>query len=130
MKKLLSLMLALMLCFGLAACGGNESGSGSTDGGIVVTDDALKPLAEVYNSLAPVYNEVYEAAEANGWLEDEQTAAELQALGGTLSYVSTGLTEDSSILENADIDGLVTQLQGLLPAIESLKERVSVPYGE
>lgn len=94
----------------------------------VVTDEALKPLAQAYNELAPVFNDAYEAAQANGWLADEQTAAEFEALTGTLSYIGSGLTDDPSKLEGADLDGLVEQLQQLAPALNELAQRVSVPY--
>ena len=43
----------------------------------VVTDEALIPVANAVNEVVPIFNEVYELAEANGWLEDEQTATEL-----------------------------------------------------
>ncbi len=100
------------------------------DGAGVVTDEALKPLAEAYNQVAPLYNEAYDAAEANGWLNDEQTAAEIEAMNDTLSYIASGLTEDPAKLENADIPALVEQLEQLSPAFQELLERVSVPYGE
>lgn len=141
MKKLLSLLLALAVCVSLAACGGGSSGSGGTptdggdtgvaadDGGTgVVTDDALKPLAEVYNKIAPLYNEAYDNAEANGWMEDEQTAAEIQALGATLGPIGAGLAGESDALESADVEGMAAQLEELIPSVEELVERVSVPY--
>lgn len=107
--------------------GGSEDEPAS--GTAVVTGEALKPLAEVYNEIAPSYNELYETAEANGWMEDEQTAAEIQALGATMSYIGAGLTEDPSILEDVDIDGLTEQLGQFPAAMEEIAERVSVPYG-
>lgn len=129
MKKLVSLLLALMMCASLAACGGGDEPTPTDNAGTgVVTDEALKPLAEAYNKLAPIYNEAYENAEANGWMEDEQTAAELQALGGTLSGIGAGLSGESDMLEGADIDGLVKTLEGLVPSVEELAQRVSVPY--
>lgn len=94
-----------------------------------VTDEALKPLANAYNDLVPVFNEVYEAAEANGWLADEQTSAELDAVYGIVTYVGSGLSDDPSKLEDADLDGLVGQLQQFGPALEEIGQRVSVPYG-
>lgn len=129
MKKLLALLLALMMCASLAACGGGDEPASSDEGGAgVVTDEALKPLAEVYNKIAPIYNEAYENAETNGWMEDEQTAAEIQALSAMLGPVGTGLAGESDMLDGADIEGLTTQLEELIPAIEELAERVSVPY--
>lgn len=116
MKKLCSLLLALVMCASLVACGGSD-------------DEQLKKLAEVYNQVAPIYNEAYTTAEENGWLADEQTAAELNGLSGMLSYIGSGLTEDSSKFEDADIDALIEQLEVLRPAVEELVQRVSVPYG-
>lgn len=117
LKKLCSLLVALMMCASLAACGGSD-------------DAQLKKLTEAYNQVAPLYNEAAAAAEENGWLADEQTAIELEALSATLSYIGSGLTEDSSKLEDADINGLIEQLEGLRPAVEELVQRVSVPYGD
>lgn len=128
MKKLLSLLLALIMCASLAACGGGDDATSDDGGTGVVTDEALKPLAEAYNKIAPIYNEAYENADANGWMEDEQTAAELQTLGATLSGIGAGLTGESDMLEGADIDGMVETLEGLVPAVQELAERVSVPY--
>lgn len=145
MKKIGSLVLALAMCVSLAACSGDdlESDAGtaepvnasSTDSSTdseenVVTDEALKPLAEAYNEVAPVFNDVYTTAEANGWLNDEQTAAELDALTGVLSYIASGLTDDPSKLEDADIDALIEQLQVFGSGLEEMTERVSVPYGD
>lgn len=94
-----------------------------------VTDEALKPLANAYNELVPVFNEVYEAAEANGWLADEQTSAELDAVYGMVTFVGSGLTDDPSKLDSVtDMDGLVEQLQQFVPALEEIGQRVSVPY--
>lgn len=98
-------------------------------GETVVTDEALKPLANTYNELASIYNEVYPAAEANGWLADEQTSAELDAVYGVITFVGSGLTDDPSKLDSIeDMDGLVEQLQQFAPALEEIGQRVSVPY--
>lgn len=98
-------------------------------GATVVTDEALKPLANAYNDLVPIFNEVYEAAEANGWLADEQTSAELDAVYGMITFVGSGLSDDPSKLDSVeDMDGLVAQLQQFVPALEEIKERVSAPY--
>lgn len=111
--------------------GADEGGSEAepASGEAVVTDESLAPLAEVYNKMAPVYNEIYENAEANGWLDDEQTAAELQGLTAILGMVGSGLTEDPSLLEDADTDALIEQLEVMYGAFGELSERVSVPYG-
>lgn len=117
MKKLCSFLLALVMCASLVACGGSDNAQ-------------LKKLTEVYNQVAPLYNEAATTAEENGWLADEQTAAELEALSATLSYIGSGLTEDSSKLEDADINALIEQLEVIRPAVEELVQRVSVPYGD
>lgn len=44
-----------------------EGGGDAATDETVVTDGALKPLANAYNELANIYNEVYTTAEANGW---------------------------------------------------------------
>ncbi len=98
-------------------------------GGSVVTDEALKPLANVYNELVPAFNEVYETAEANGWLADETTSAELDAAYGLITYVGSGLSDDPSKLEDTDLNALVEQLQQFGTALEEISGRVSVPYG-
>lgn len=116
MKKTVSLLLALLMCFSLVACGD----SGKTNG-----NDALTKL---YNELATLYNDASAAAEENGWAEDGQTALEIQVVGATLSGIGAGL-EDPSLLEGVDTNELVAQLEQLKPALEELIERVSVPYG-
>ena len=127
MKKLTAFLLALVMCLGLAACGGDVSVSGdSSDTGI--TNEQVATLTEVYNQIAPVYNAVYVAAEENGWLADEQTAAELDAVAGTMSVIGTALTEDLSMLEGADIDALPELLLQFVPELEAMAERVSVPF--
>lgn len=133
MKKVSAVLLALLLCLALAACG-TESGSGvsaaSIPEGADITKDQLKKLAEAYNALAPNYNKALEDAEANGWMDDEKTAAELQALGATMTMVSQALTEDLTILNGADIDGIIATLESLPDAVQELADRVSEPYGE
>lgn len=108
---------------------GSEAAAASGEA-LDVTDEALKPLADEYNKIAPLFNELYGTAEANGWLEDEATAAELQGLTGLLSFIGAGLTEDPSLLEDTDFDELIEKLETeIVPAIETVSERVSVPYG-
>ena len=95
----------------------------------VVTDEALIPVANAVNEVVPIFNEVYELAEANGWLEDEQTATELQTVMGTLTFTQSALTDDPSKLENVtDFDALANSILQLAPALEEIAERVSVPY--
>lgn len=129
MKKALSLLLALAMCACLAACGGGDAPADSSGGTGIVTDETLKPLAEAYNKLAPLYNEAYEKAEANGWMEDEMTATEIQALAAMLGPIGASLTGGSDALEGADIEETTATLEGLVPAVEELVERVSLPYG-
>lgn len=102
-------------------------------GAPVVTDEALKPLANVYNELANIYNEVYPVAEANGWLADEKTATELNVVSGMLLDIGAGLSGEPSILDGADeekLAAMVEQLQNMVPALEEIGERVSVPYAD
>lgn len=95
-----------------------------------ITDEALIPLTKTFNELVPIFNEVYSLAEGNGWMADEQTALELQTVNGMLTFINSALTEDQSLLEDVDIDDMVEQLQQFGPALEEIKERVSVPYGD
>ena len=104
-----------------APCEGSEGAASSEE---------LKALAEVYNELAPVYNAICETAESNGWLEDEQTSTELQALTGMLTSIGSGLTEDPSVFEGVDINSMIEELEQLAPALEELYERVCAPYGD
>lgn len=153
MKKFLALLLALMMVFCLAACGSEEpagpdveeeaagevaenedtedppeSAQAADNTGAEISDEQLAALTEAYNQVAPLYNEAYTAAEANGWLADEQTAAEIEALNDTLGFIGHALTEDLTALDGSDFDTLTTTLQGFVPALEELVTRVSVPY--
>lgn len=96
----------------------------------VVTDEALIPVANALNEVVPIFNEVYATAETNGWLEDEQTATELQTVMGTLTYTQSGLTDDPSKLENVtDFGELADSILQLGDALSEIADRVSVPYG-
>ena len=106
--------------------GGNEIAADNE--GTSITDEQMNTLTTLYNQLAPVYNQAYTDAEANGWLNDELTATELNAVAGTLGTIGTALTEDLSMLEGVDIDALVTSMQEMVPALNELAERVSVAY--
>lgn len=103
------------------AAGGEEEG---------ITDEQIAALTEVYNQIAPLYNEVYAAAEKNGWLADEQTAAELDAVGGTMGVVGQALTEDLSMLEDADVDALPEALLQFVPELEKMAEKFAAPYAK
>ena len=103
------------------AAGGEETG---------ITDEQIATLTEVYNEIAPLYNEVYAAAEKNGWLADEQTAVELDAVAGVMNVVGTALTEDLSMLEDADVDALPEALLQFVPELEKMAEKFAAPYAK
>ena len=146
MKKFLALLLAMMMLLSLAACGSDtsadeedstpaqeeeqpaESATVADNADAEISDEQLQALTEAYNAVAPIYNEAYTAADENGWMDDEQTAAEIQALSGTLSYVGTALTEDLTMLDGSDFDALTASLQELVAPTQELLDRVSVPY--
>jgi len=139
MKKLTALLLALTMCLALAACGGDVSGDVSVNddsavvadnSGTSITDEQIKTLAEAYNQIAPLYNEVYVAAEKNGWLNDEQTAAEINAVGSTMGVIGTALTEDISMLEGADVDALPELLLQFVPELEKMAQKVAAPFAQ
>ena len=122
MKRLLTLTLALVMSLSLTACGGSDD-----DGRI--SDEKLAELTEAYNNVAVPYNEIANLVNENGWMADEQTNAEMNALNSTLGTVGTALTEDISMLDGADVDALIASLSDELPgALAELKDRVSVPY--
>ena len=86
-------------------------------------------LTAAYNNVAVPYNEIATAVNENGWMNDEQTAAEMKALSDTLGFIGKGLTEDISLLDGSDFDALIDYLENEFPpALEELSERVSVPY--
>lgn len=148
MKKILALLLSLMLALSLAACGGDdttdtpededpapvtdEAGTPDEDEEVPegrITDEQLAALTAAYNNVAVPYNEIATAVNENGWMNDEQTAAEMKALSDTLGFIGKGLTEDISLLDGTDFEALIDKLENeLLPAMDELSERVSVPY--
>ena len=147
MKKILALLLSLMLVLSLAACGGDDTTDTTVDEEPVVTDEAETPaedeevpegritdeqladLTAAYNNVAVPYNEIATAVNENGWMNDEQTAAEMKALSDTLGFIGKGLTEDISLLDGSGFDALIDYLENEFPpALEELSERVSVPY--
>ena len=148
MKKILALLLSLMLALSLAACGGDDTTDTSEDEDPApvtdeaetpdedeevpegrITDEQLAALTAAYNNVAVPYNEIATAVNENGWMNDEQTAAEMKALSDTLGFIGKGLTEDISLLDGTDFEALIDKLENeLLPAMDELSERVSVPY--
>ena len=148
MKKILALLLSLMLVLSLAACGGDDTSDTPVDEDSVsvtdesktpdedekvpegrITDEQLADLTAAYNNVAVPYNEIATAVNENGWMNDEQTAAEMKALSDTLGFIGKGLTEDISLLDGSDFDALIDYLENEFPpALEELSERVSVPY--
>ena len=148
MKRLLTLTLALVMSLSLTACGGSDdagssdeidvsvSASQSTEDGSGdasvpegrISDEKLAELTEAYNNVAVPYNEIANLVNENGWMADEQTKAEMNALNSTLETVAAALT-DTSKLDGADVDALIASLSDELPgALAELKDRVSVPY--
>ena len=148
MKKILALLLSLMLALSLAACGGDDTTDTPEDEDPApvtdeaetpdedeevpegrITDEQLAALTAAYNNVAVPYNEIATAFNENGWMNDEQTAAEMKALSDTLGFIGKGLTEDISLLDGSDFDALIDYLKNEFPpALEELRERVSVPY--
>lgn len=96
----------------------------------VAVDEELIVLTEAYNEAVPLFNDLYETAAANGWLDDEETAAGFQELNDSLIYIASGLTEDPSLLEDTDIDGLIDLLNQFIAEYENIAEQVSIPYGD
>ena len=148
MKKILALLLSLMLVLSLAACGGDDTTDTPVDEDPApvtdeaetpaedeevpegrITDEQLADLTAAYNNVAVPYNEIATAVNENGWMNDEQTAAEMKALSDTLGFIGKGLTEDISLLDGSGFDALIDYLENEFPpALEELSERVSVPY--
>ena len=150
MKKPIYLLLALTMCVSLSACGGDESSSTNVSSESSVsaaadepevspedsdsdtadgpTDEQLNTLTEAYNQVAILYNDVIIIAQDNGWEDDQETSDALQTIGAILEPVGMALTGDLSALDGADFDALPDALLELLPDLEALSEKVSVPY--
>lgn len=149
MKRLLTLTLALVMSLSLTACGGSDDDASSSDVNDVstsvsepaedgsgdasvpegrISEEKLAELTEAYNNVAVPYNEIAKLVNENGWMADEQTKAEMNALNSTLETVAAALT-DISKLDGVDVDALIASLSDELPgALVELKDRVSVPY--
>ena len=150
MKRLLTLTLALVMSLSLTACGGSDDDASSSDVNDVstsvsepaedgsgdasvpegrISEEKLAELTEAYNNVAVPYNEIANLVNENGWMADEQTNAEMNAMNSTLGTVGTALTEDISMLDGVDVDALIAALSDELPgALAELKDRGSVPY--
>lgn len=150
MKRLLAMAMALVMSLALVACGSDDTGSadvsdvststsqsaedGSTSSDTSVpegriSDEQLAELTTAYNNVAVPYNEIANLVNENGWMADEQTKAEMEALSNTLGFIGSGLTEDISLLDGSDFDALISYLENEFPpALEELQARVSVPY--
>ena len=150
MKRLLTLTLALVMSLSLTSCGGSDDDASSSDVNDVstsvsepaedgsgdasvpegrISEEKLAELTEAYNNVAVPYNEIANLVNENGWMADEQTNAEMNAMNSTLGTVGTALTEDISMLDGVDVDALIAALSDELPgALAELKDRVSVPY--
>lgn len=107
-----------------------EDGSGDASSPRArISEEKLAELTEAYNNVAVPYNEIANLVNENGWMADEQTNAEMNAMNSTLGTVGTALTEDISMLDGVDVDALIAALSDELPgALAELKDRVSVPY--
>lgn len=146
MKKILALLLSLMLVLSLAACGDDTPDTTVDEEPAVtdevetpaedeevpegrITDEQLADLTAAYNNVAVPYNEIVGMVNENGWMDDAQTAAEMEAMGNVLGFIGHGLTEDISALDGTDFEALIDKLENEVPpALEELSERVSVPY--
>ena len=137
MKKLFALLLAMMLVMNLTACGGDSSSeqtAAETEAAEEAvsegepTEEQLKAVTEAYNQVAILYNDVAVAANENGWMSDEQTAADIKDIGSVLEPVGTALTGDLSALEGADFDSLPDVLMEFAPVLEELAAKVAEPY--
>ena len=138
-KKVVILLLALVMCAFLTACGGESSdsdsgrsgGSTETDSGTASgpTDDQISKLKDAYNQVAPLYNEVVTAAQENGWDADEAVNTELQIVNASMEAISPAVENgDYSNLEGVDFDALPDSLLELVPGLQALNEKVATPY--
>lgn len=117
MKKVISLLLALVLCVSLAACGGSKGPS----------DEQLTAITNAYNEAADLYEEISSNAQANGWMDDQETADAIKALGDKLDPIGKALDSKkfSDLGKDVDFDTLPGEIRGYLPELEALEEKVS-----
>lgn len=152
MKKFFALLLTMMMVFSFAACGGDDveepvgddtaieeeldvdtdedAGVAIVDkNGDPVTQETINKLSEVYNAIAIPYNDIVNMVNENGWMADEQTAAEMDAVSSTLGFIGTGLTEDLTMLDGTDFEALIDSLENEFPEVlDILNERCAAPY--
>lgn len=128
MKKWIALLLAVMMCLSMAACSTEDVAQVADNSNAEISDEQLEALMEAYNVVAPLYNEAYDAAESNGWLADELTAAEIEAVNTTLGVISQALTEDLTMLDGSDFEALPAALLEMEEPLREMIERVSEPY--
>lgn len=128
MKKWIALLLAVMMCLSMAACSTEDVAQVADNSNAEISDEQLEALMEAYNVVAPLYNEAYDAAESNGWLADELTAAEIEAVNATLGVISQALTEDLTMLDGSDFEALPAALLEMEEPLREMIERVSEPY--
>lgn len=100
----------------------------SEPAGDAPTAEQLAALTELYNQVAEAYNEAAVNADANGWMADEQTALEINTLAAVLEPVGEALSNGGGNLAGGDADAAIEQFQTLVPAMDELVARVSVPY--
>lgn len=123
--KFQALILILALCLSMTVCGVGCAEAADP------TADQLQALTEAYNQVAVLYNDIATSINENGWLNDEQIAADIQTIGATLGTIGTALSDgDMSALEGADWDTLPDMLLEYVPILETLAEQVSLLYVE
>lgn len=117
MKKVISLLLALVLCLSLAACGGSKGPS----------DEQLTAITNAYNEVSNLYSEVTANADNNGWMDDLETADAIKAIGDKLDPISKALNNKqfSDLGADVDFDKLPGEIRGYLPELEALEEKVA-----
>lgn len=152
MKKFFALLLTMMMVFSFAACGGDDVDDTTADdvtieeeldadtdedagvaivdqNGDPVTQETITRLSESYNAIAIPYNEIITMVNENGWMADEQTAAEIEAVSNVLGFIGTGLTEDLTMLDGSDFEALIGYLDNDFPEVlDILNERCAAPY--
>lgn len=104
MKKIFALLLTLVMCFALAACGGNSGGS--TDGGGTDSGDSAGGSADA-GSGTHIY--ILTAAEDHGWTGSVATFAKGKAeeLNSDGTYTAEVITAGSAAEQITKIEDIV-----------------------